>query len=907
MAVKPEKSNFPELPRTTEEELMTLGTFYSICLACGNGDLKKVQKLVKQFQAMSKACPHLFSSTDCLLDFRDYDQRTALHIASSAGHLDIVQFLIDELHVDVNPEDRFGGTPLADALREGHHELIHFFKERGGIINARLRRSCSTGTFTQRHSDEKDKEKLKNGKTSVLSSSDEEGESDSSEEQEDLAAEALVVAALFTAIIENNVEKVGDMLEAGVDPSIRDYDHRTAAHIAAAEGRLEILRLLHKYGADMNAEDRWERRPMNDAHHRGQKEIVKYLREIGSTANFKPIELVTELCTAAESGSLDDIKELLALGADPNLKNSDGRTALHLAAAEGHLKVVRYLLKHGASVKVADRWGATPLNDAVKSNHKKIIELMKKYGADTLFINEEREAATLCSAAARGDLALVKHLVENGTSVNSRDYDQRTPLHIAASEGFLDIVQYLISKDADMDATDKWGNTPLHNAGSRAHHEVYEYMVGEIGGEVGEEGGGGGESTSEAEHGGETSEGEQSSDKKRPRTPSRSSLIKVPSESKLDTSIIPKDTTEELEKLEIIALLSKMKTGMMFHSYILKCFEALESKLETEKVDHKQFERKNRRLEDLGVIIEALQTHFNKEAIQRVGAQVIIHLSKDSKLSRHLVKEDVVLVLFNIMRCKIFSIATKTKAMSALASLTHTSPGKARTLTRAITSEGGVRSILHLLKVNMDKDFAKFALAVLWNICNLDEKNTRRFELENGLPLVMQIWKEYQDDPKLAYIVTGALSALLVPPDQQLVFRDEVKGLELLLQTMDKYMDNPQVQENICCILVVLATAADDSFSHEPHFDLAEQFSALGGLPLIIRSMKTHKEVVTLQENAAATLYFLAQRSPKLRKPMLEAGALSAVEEAIKKNPQSYALRELKKKLRMYEKGCFLM
>ena len=56
------------------------------------------------------------------LDRADYDGRTALHLAASEGHLDIVQFLIEQ-KVDLNPVDRWGGTPIQDAIRHGHHHI----------------------------------------------------------------------------------------------------------------------------------------------------------------------------------------------------------------------------------------------------------------------------------------------------------------------------------------------------------------------------------------------------------------------------------------------------------------------------------------------------------------------------------------------------------------------------------------------------------------------------------------------------------------------------------------------------------------------------------------------------------------------------------------------------------------
>eukprot|EP01112_Ceratiomyxa_fruticulosa_P002692 TRINITY_DN1286_c0_g1_i2.p1 TRINITY_DN1286_c0_g1~~TRINITY_DN1286_c0_g1_i2.p1 ORF type:complete len:607 (+),score=115.69 TRINITY_DN1286_c0_g1_i2:182-2002(+) len=79
----------------------------------------------------------------------------------------------------------------------------------------------------------------------------------------------------------------------------------------------------------------------------------------------------------------------------------------------------------------------------------------------------------LCSAASKGDLVTVKHLIEvQGVNPNEGDYDGRTALHLACEEGHMDVVKYFISKGVDMNAPDRWGATPLRGAISYNRRDI---------------------------------------------------------------------------------------------------------------------------------------------------------------------------------------------------------------------------------------------------------------------------------------------------------------------------------------------------------------------------------------------------------------------------------------------------
>ena len=72
-----------------------------------------------------------------LVNYRDYDRRTALHLAASEGRLGIVNDLLNA-GARPNRSDRWGGSPLDDALRHRHHAVAAELRRRGARLGASL-------------------------------------------------------------------------------------------------------------------------------------------------------------------------------------------------------------------------------------------------------------------------------------------------------------------------------------------------------------------------------------------------------------------------------------------------------------------------------------------------------------------------------------------------------------------------------------------------------------------------------------------------------------------------------------------------------------------------------------------------------------------------------------------------
>ena len=181
-----------------------------------------------------------------------------------------------------------------------------------------------------------------------------------------------------------------ELMADGADVNGGDYDRRTALHLGAAEGHLDVVDFLIAHGADVNAQDRW-RGHTSERCASDHQNVVELLKSHGARdsvteqrASVTEADVTSRLCDAARRGDVESLRRLVAAGAEVTRSDYDDRTPLHLGAAEGHVQVVEYLIARGAEVNAFDRWRGTPLRDAEDGGHSTVVQLLKRHGAKRL-------------------------------------------------------------------------------------------------------------------------------------------------------------------------------------------------------------------------------------------------------------------------------------------------------------------------------------------------------------------------------------------------------------------------------------------------------------------------------------------------------------------------------------------
>jgi cytohesin len=141
-----------------------------------------------------------------------------------------------------------------------------------------------------------------------------------------------------------------------------------------------------------------------------------------------------------------------------------------------HLKRQLAALDAGLPVSIAATEAAAPATSTEADEVRRIQALIKD-SPDLINAPDRKGETLLESAAAKGKLAVVKLLLDNGAAVDGLQQPGLTSLHYAAGNGHKAVVDLLLSKGAKAGAQTEAGTTPLHLAARRGYEEVAKALL----------------------------------------------------------------------------------------------------------------------------------------------------------------------------------------------------------------------------------------------------------------------------------------------------------------------------------------------------------------------------------------------------------------------------------------------
>ncbi|KAJ7688186.1 ankyrin repeat-containing domain protein [Mycena rosella] len=301
-------------------------------------------------------------------------KNTAFCTASSYGHIQIVQLLVDE-GANIHFRGPWGNA-LQVASRNGHKSVVQLLIEKGAKINV-----------PAQDSEIALKEALRNGHWHV--------------------AELLIESGADVNGRENSFYR-----------NVKGDNWEHALTIASRAGHKSIVQLILKHG-DVDAEN--YAYALQGASMGGHKPVVELLLEIGGAASAEHYSSALNL--ASKDGNVELVCLLINKGADVNGQGGWFGNALQAASWNGQELVVRLLIDKGANVHAQGKAFGSALQAASANGHERIVQLLIEKGAN---VNGQggRFGSALQLALTRGYKAVAQLLVENGAYDNSRDANE---------------------------------------------------------------------------------------------------------------------------------------------------------------------------------------------------------------------------------------------------------------------------------------------------------------------------------------------------------------------------------------------------------------------------------------------------------------------------------------------------
>ena len=361
----------------------------------------------------------------------DNDFRTLLHLSASKNNRKALQIL-SEAFEEIDCEDSFGFTPAFVAAMNGLAENVDYLLSKGANIEHRTK-APPPPSYVWGDPIERSKTSFWN--STMMHAAASGGHSS-------IIRLLLTKNASFTKVNGVNL---------------------TAIQLAAQNGHLEVVKVLHKHGAQL------DHLSLQYAAFKGHANVVAYL------LNFS----VEDICMRCD-GSFDWLQnrtryQAASLDYSHDAVLSDDKfkifcqSALHLAVTKNHTKVAQLLLSQKyRTVHCTDFTGRTPLHEAVRQNHVEMAELLIKGGTKI-----SHKCSRFQNLSSEFQLSFEER----------KDYGKdichcgSTPFHLAARYGHVEVANLLLLHGVESDSMDCQGATPLHVAACHGHYSFIRWLI----------------------------------------------------------------------------------------------------------------------------------------------------------------------------------------------------------------------------------------------------------------------------------------------------------------------------------------------------------------------------------------------------------------------------------------------
>ena len=301
----------------------------------------------------------------------------------------------------------------------------------------------------------------------------------------------ITYTSLHDAAMQKNMAEVQRQFHAGADVNATNLYTQTPLHIATEVGDAkkekavtytslhdaarneniaEMQRQLHA-GADVNTTNRYSETPLHIATEVGDAKMVGFLISAKANINATEYHGHTPLFIAIDGGHIEIVKQLISAGVDIFAIGHDRwnpTTPLHIAIKAGHMSIVKLLIEKKADIEAIadDVKKSTPMRMAIENSRPDIMQYLINQGATIHDYYLEK-------ACEKGQVEIVKRLIQKGANVNALDVDNNNLLldvieglndNPEREEAYVEIAKLLIQAGTDVNYLNNYGVTALHMA-----------------------------------------------------------------------------------------------------------------------------------------------------------------------------------------------------------------------------------------------------------------------------------------------------------------------------------------------------------------------------------------------------------------------------------------------------------
>lgn len=337
----------------------------------------------------------------CLNEHEIMKKTSLLSKACSEGDKNQIQVFILK-GLDLNKTDCNGNTPLFDAIRNEHSEIVEFLIQKGALVNTRN----IYGT-----------------------------------------------TPLSLASSLGNMHIVQCLLKNGALIDSKDPNDRNPLTFACMNGHMHIAEYLIENGANLNSKNKDGYTPLLQACLNGHKSMIELLLKSGADVNisddFDGKTPLIILCSESRSENMIGLIELMIeKGAIVNHTSDQGLSALAAACMNGNLSSVELLIRNNADLNIHNHFCSTPLSLACFNGHKEIVRILVENGAE-LNIQDQEGNTALFETCSQGSKEIFDILVEHGADLNHRNKHGLTAFQLAKEQGNIEQVEFLKIKLID--------------------------------------------------------------------------------------------------------------------------------------------------------------------------------------------------------------------------------------------------------------------------------------------------------------------------------------------------------------------------------------------------------------------------------------------------------------------------